>query len=483
MSRRFFVPSAWIFAMALCGSWILVSCGGSANRPGGVTLQSISVSPQNSAVSVGQTQQFTATGKYSDGSTQSLTSVTWSSNTATVGTISSSGLAMGVAAGTTTIGASSGGISGSTMLTVNATLTYLLAATRGSGGTHPKGVVIADFNGDGKLDIAVSNFDQNAVAVFLNDGSGNFGAPIITTVQITNGLGPLAVGDFNEDGKADLVVATISGPQASIVLLGHGDGTFSQQPPIPNSFGFFHAKVVDLNGDHHEDLVFAGNGNISVSLGKGDGTFAATTSLPSGSFPGTYLGLAVADFNGDGKLDIAASDSGSPTAGVGKLVFYVGNGDGTFANATVVDLIATFPGSLASGDFNSDGKQDVLVGFPNNALIGFGKGDGTFDLVNLEFVYSTNVTTTNGGVTVLASDLTKNGKADAVTADFNIGTLQITLNGALGKAPPSNGIFSFALAPGLADIAVGDLNGDGIQDVVVTNYQTGEITIVLSKKQ
>jgi hypothetical protein len=293
----------------------------------------------------------------------------------------------------------------------------------------------------------------------------------------------LAVGDFNEDGKADLVVATISGPQVSIVLLGHGDGTFSQQAPIPNSSGFFHAKVVDLNGDHHQDLVFAGNGLISVSMGKGDGTFAAATSLGSGSFPGLYLGIAIADFNGDGKLDIAASDAGSPTAGIGKLDFFVGNGDGTFASATSVNLIATFPGSLASGDFNGDGKQDVLVGFPNNGLIAFGKGDGTFDLVNLEFVYSTNVTTTNGGVTVLASDLTKNGKTDAVTADFNIGTLQITLNGALGKAPPSNGIFSFALAPGLADIAVGDLNGDGIQDVVVTNYQTGEITIVLSKKQ
>jgi hypothetical protein len=416
--------------------------------------------------------------------------VTWSSGTATVATIGNSGLATALAAGMTKITATSGGLSGSTTLTATPpvpTISYQLGATLPSGGTHPQGVVVADFNGDGKLDIAVSNIDTNTVAVFLNDGLGNFGAPIITTVQLTAalglGLGPLAVGDFDEDGKPDLVVATIAGSQVSIVLLGNGDGTFRQQPPIPNSFGFFHAKVVDLNGDGHQDLVFAENGNISVSLGNGDGTFRTSVMLQSASFPGSYLGLAVADFNGDGKLDIVASDSGSPTAGVGKLVFYPGNGDGTFGTPTAVDLQATFPGSLANGDFNGDGKQDVIVGFPNSALIDFGHGDGTFDLVNFEFVYSTTFTTTNGGVTVFAADLTMDGKSDAVTSDFNIGTLQITLNSALGNIPPDDGVFSFALAPGLADIAAGDFNGDGILDVVVTNYKTSEITIVLSKKQ
>jgi uncharacterized protein (DUF2141 family) len=373
-------------------------------------------------------------------------------------------------------------------------VTYSMGPTLQSGGTHPKGIVVADFNGDGKLDIAVSNFDQNTIAVFLNNGEGNFAppitVPIITPVHLDSSLGlnigSLAVGDFNEDGKPDLVVSTIAGNQASIVLLGNGDGTFSHQSPIPNSFGFLSARVVDLNGDGHQDLVFAMDGGIGVSLGNGDGTFSAMTGLPSGSFPGLYFGLAVADFNGDGKPDIAATDFGSPFGGFGTLVFYAGNGDGTFAAPTAVTLsISSFPGSLASGDFNGDGKQDLLIGFPGLALIAPGNGDGTFNLGfdSLLFVYGSNFPGFNtNSVIVSAADLANTGKSDAVTADFNTGTLQIALNSAIGLSPRSPGVFSFSLGPGLSAFAVGDLNGDGVLDVAAINFQTNQVRILLSHK-
>jgi hypothetical protein len=458
--------------------------GSTSLAVGPPNLVSISVAPQSPSIPAGQTQQFTATGSYTDGSTQNLSSVTWSSGTTSVATISTAGLATAVTTGTSVIEAADGSIVGSTTLTVAPSLlppvSYILGSTFASGGTNPEGVVVADFNGDGKLDIAVSNENSNTIDVFLNDGTGNFGAPITTNVQNTTWLGSIAVGDFNGDGKPDLVLAA-NGAE-SLILLGNGDGTFSQQPAVTNAPGFLQAKVVDLNGDGHLDLVLACDGLIAVALGKGDGTFQAATSLPGGSLPGAYFSLAVADFNGDGNLDVVATDFGNS---LGTLDFWAGNGDGTFATATSASVNLSYPGSVAAGDFNGNGKQDVLIGYPTAATIAFGNGNGTFNLAlaDLETVYVNGLNTTKNGVTVFATPLTSDGKVDAVTSDFSSGTLQIALNAALGQIPPAAGIFSFPLSPGISVIAAGDLNGDGFLDVVVINYQTSEITTVLSKAQ
>ena len=457
--------------------------GSTSATIGAAQLVSIAVSPQSSSLRINNEEQFVATGTFTDGTTQPLSGVTWSSSATNFATIDTTGLAVGISPGVSTIQAASGKISGSTNLTVFTPsappFNFVAGQTFNSGDTSAMGVVLADYDGDGKIDIAVSNTNAKTIAVFLNDGTGHFGSAITTTVTTPATLGLIAGGDFNEDGKADLVLGTISGgDQVNRILLGNGDGTFAVQPAIHNSFGFLSIAVADINGDGHQDLVLGTNGGVAVSLGQGDGTFIDTISLQgSSALPqgGAFMGISAADFNGDGKLDVVAS------ATSGYILFFAGNGDGTFA-APVAMNAETNLTFQANGDFDGDGKQDLLSGFVNGAVIYPGKGDGSFDLTNFEFVYSENAANLNGGVSVVASDLAGSGKPDAVTADFTTGILQIALNGSLGLNPPVNGIFQFTLGAGLSGVATADLNDDGIKDVVAINNQTGQVSIVLSQK-
>jgi FG-GAP-like repeat/Bacterial Ig-like domain (group 2) len=458
--------------------------GSTSATIGAAQLVSIAVSPQGSSLRVNKEEQFVATGTYTDGTMQPLSGVTWSSSATNFAAIDNTGLAVGVSPGASTIQATSGKISGSTGLTVflpsAPSFNYVTGQSFNSGDTNPRGVVLADYNGDGKIDIAVSNFNSNTINVFLNDGTGHFATtPITTNVTTPANLGQMVGGDFNEDGKPDLVVTTIDGGnQVNLVLLGNGDGTFAVQPAIKNSFGFLSCTVTDLNGDGHQDLVMSIGGSVAVSLGKGDGTFVDTIYYQSSlANPGVAFGVTAADFNGDGKIDAVA------TYDNGYVVFFPGNGDGTLATSVPqTNLQGLSLGSIVSADFDGDGKQDLLASLVNGAIIYPGQGDGSFDLSSFEFVYSENVAMSGGGVSLAAQDLANSGKPDAITADYTTGVLQIALNESLGLIAPANGIFSFSLAAGLNGVAAADLNGDGVKDVVAINGQTGQVTTILSQK-
>ena len=376
-------------------------------------------------------------------------------------------------------------VGGNPVVPIQTMLTFALPVLLGTNGSNPASIAVADFNGDGKLDIAVSNFFSNTVSIFINRGTGIFNNPILVPVNIPNGLGAIAVGDFNEDGKPDLVVGTISGQQADIVLLNTGNGTFSQQSPIPNSAGFFQAIAVDLNGDGHLDLVRCGNAFISVSLGKGDGTFSPSVNLTlSPNTAGPVEGLVVKDFNGDGKLDVVAVQ---PTTVVGNnftqgnLLFFSGNGDGTFKAGTSTPLGFGVLVSIVAGDFNGDGKQDVVVGTANSAALLPGNGDGTFG--KSVFVVNPVGSTTAGFVELATADFDVDGKPDVIATNSASGAETLVLNSGLGIfPPPANTSYTFNLIAGVAAIAVSDFNGDGLPDFVTANNQTNQISIILSVK-
>jgi len=213
-------------------------------------------------------------------------------------------------------------------------------------GRDPQSVALGDFNNDGKADIAVA--DATQVSVLLGNGDGTFKPAV--QLQSPNGAYALAVGDFNMDGKQDLAVETNSGLS---VLLGNGDGTFFSAfstATVASSL----AAVGDFNGDGRPDLAFGrGSSSIGVLLGNGDGTFQSETDFAAGfGFPS---GMAVADFNGDGKADLAVSGY--------TLNILLGNGDGTFKSPIIFPEDLPFLGnSLVVADLNGDGKPDIAIG-------------------------------------------------------------------------------------------------------------------------
>src|SRR6202140_281763 len=252
------------------------------------------------------------------------------------------------------------------------------APTNYPAGNAPDDVVVADFNGDGKLDLAVAdngNYltgDNGGVSILLGNGDGTF-----QPAQLVNaGNNPifLAAGDFNGDGKTDLVLSGLgalpSGGNGNLtILLGNGDGTF--QSPITLSAGVDPSAMAlgDFNGDGKLDIAVIDFGNFSgnngatyILLGKGDGTFQPPVLLNAGSGPAAIpVAIVAGDFNGDGKLDLSVASSDfnlfSLTSNVS---VFLGNGDGTFQSPVFYGLFE-IPTSLAAGDLKGNGRIDLAV--------------------------------------------------------------------------------------------------------------------------
>jgi hypothetical protein len=354
-------------------------------------------------------------------------------------------------------------------------------------------IAVGDFNGDGVPDLVATSPAIGGVSVFLGRGDGNFtpvNNPATGTLPTTyaavpgGGAQPIAVGDFDKDGKLDLI-AGLSGVNSAAcvaVLLGNGDGTFHPEvlfgvADTPQSLG-----VGDFNGDGHLDWMAstgqinsANNGSVTLALGRGDGTFLATEAYVANVAPGFP---AVADFNKDGKLDVVVPNQGASFYSV-----FLGNGDGTLQPAVNVAIPGILSTTAAAGDFNGDGNQDFVEynnsGCPTLVWFFPGKGDGTFGAgvgSSLGACYALFSTTR-----LIAADFNGDGKLDlAMTISTGTGPAVAIMFG------NGDGTFQapkLTSAPGTRPtwLEVADLNKDGKLDMVVTQYQENAIQIFLGK--
>jgi hypothetical protein len=352
-----------------------------------------------------------------------------------------------------------------TISDVGRTLTFAAQQTL-SAGSHPRSIVAADVNGDGKPDLIVTNLSGHSVGVLLGNGDGTFQAQRTFAVGTSQSYPmSVAVMDVNGDGKQDLVVANDSFTGTVSVLLGNGNGTFQPQQLFAAGTDPYSVAVADVNGDGKQDLVVANNGagsSVSVLLGNGNGTFQSQKNFATDPYPRCVV---VTDVNGDGKLDIVTANYSS-----NDLSLLLGNGNGTFQAQRVLSP-GQYPQSVTAADVNGDNKTDLIVtNYVNNTVsVLLGNGNGTFQGRRA-------FTTGAGPIAVAVADKNKDGKQDLIVANDAGGTVSFLLGNGNGTFQSQE---TFTTGPNPVAVAMMDLNGDGKPDTVVANFNGNAVGVLL----
>jgi Ca2+-binding RTX toxin-like protein len=352
-------------------------------------------------------------------------------------------------------------------------------------GDDPLGIAVGDFNGDGKLDLAVPNRTDDNVSVLLGNGDGTF--------QSTNEFGAgyypdaVTVGDFAGDGVLDLVTANSLG-SAIGVLVGNGDGTF--QPQLRQQVGCMPESVAvgDLNNDGMPDIVAANFADSTVSVLMDQGVVSGTLSFaPQAVYPVGPAGVtmqpssvAVADLTGNGINDIITAD-----LKIGEVSVLMGNGDGTF-QAPITFKCGNDPESVAVADLNGDGIPDIItadsIDRSVDVLLGKGMRNGVLKFKPAEALYLGD-RPRYSPLAVAVGDFNGDGIEDIAVAEGGVSYVSgYTVAVLLGNG---NGTFQAPVVLNVGyqptAIAVGDFTGDGRPDIAVSDSGASEISVLINE--
>ncbi len=326
-------------------------------------------------------------------------------------------------------------------------------------GFQTQALAAGDFNSDGRMDLMVTlNTPQLSLALLTGTGTGTFNPP--TYFPNTSGFDSPAIAatDLNGDGRLDLVVmhniACFTAPcraaRSITVLLGNGNGTFQTPSEIDVGTGPNSMAVLDLNRDGINDVAIGGgNTELSILLGVGNGTFVrqpVVTLVPGGDFFSACNDIGVGDLNRDGIQDLVV-----PLGNGHGNAILIGNGNGTFQVRSRIQIDETFaPLHVAVADYNRDGLLDIArtMGDGTNGLMQIlrGNGDGTFQAPNRYLVPPPN--SSRGGIMILAGDWNADAKPDIAFVEGGAGAPTIdVLTNTTGGVPPSLGVASLSLNP------------------------------------
>lgn len=330
----------------------------------------------------------------------------------------------------------------------------------------PNQVITADFNHDGRLDLAVANVADDEVGIHLGQGDGTF-RTLRTGGPWGTGSTPfaLAAADYNGDGHLDLAVANRQSSDVSI-LLGRGDGTFQEQVRFAAGSQPWFILAGDFNGDGRLDLSTANalSHDVSILIGLGDGTFQRDPTATRQAWTNPQ-GTVLRDFNGDGHLDLATI-----TYTGGHLFVFLGRGDGTFHNRMRFPVGST-PVDLVAQDFDRDGVLDLATVNCDSVDLSIlrGQGDGTF-APEQRFPASFS------GEFILSADFNGDGVPDLATGGQYATGFAVLLGTAAGTFPETQ---RYIVRDSPSDAAAADFNNDGVVDLAFTNFFSSDHAISL----